>query len=116
MLNEEMSAGTKAEQSTNDETRVTSANAIGNTNVVGRLMSFALFPDKLEKFKIAMDILESIGVEIHSFKSNGVYICFEVDDNFKHRDFSRIKSAYDAGGTNNLTISSPSEKVSSSNV
>jgi hypothetical protein len=29
-----MSAGTKAEQSTNDETQVPSANAIGNTNVM----------------------------------------------------------------------------------
>jgi hypothetical protein len=30
-----MSAGTKAEQSKNDETQVPSANAIGNTNVIG---------------------------------------------------------------------------------
>jgi hypothetical protein len=36
MSNKKMSAGTKAEQSTNDETQVPSADAIGNTNVVGR--------------------------------------------------------------------------------
>ena len=35
MLNKKMSAGTKAEQSTKDETQVSAANAIGNTNVVG---------------------------------------------------------------------------------
>ena len=34
MLNEEMSAGTNAEQSTNDETRLPSSPTIGNTHVV----------------------------------------------------------------------------------
>ena len=34
MLNEEMSAGTNAEQSTNDETRLPSSPTIGNTPVV----------------------------------------------------------------------------------
>ncbi len=34
MLNEEMSGGIKAEQITNDETQISPANAIGNTNVV----------------------------------------------------------------------------------
>ena len=34
MLNKEMSAGTNAEQSTNDETRLPSSPTIGNTNVV----------------------------------------------------------------------------------
>lgn len=35
MLNEEMSAGTNAEQSKNDETRFPSSPTIGNTNVIG---------------------------------------------------------------------------------
>ena len=34
MLNKEMSAGTNAEQSTNDETRLPSSPTSGNTNVV----------------------------------------------------------------------------------
>lgn len=47
MLNEEMSAGTKAEQSTNDETRIPSANAIGNTNV-----GSSLFPTTQDLFPV----------------------------------------------------------------
>ena len=54
MLNKEMSAGTNAEQSTNDETRLPSSPTCGNTNVVRSPFSQTTNDQiKLECLKIA---------------------------------------------------------------
>ena len=50
MLNKEMSAGTNAEQSTNDETRLPSSPTCGNTNVV-RSPNFVSTEKAVEEFE-----------------------------------------------------------------
>lgn len=64
MLNEEMSAGTKAEQSANDETQVPSANAIGNTNVVGSQSHLSVENDYLKTTVKNRSSMQYRGIEI----------------------------------------------------